>query len=90
MSRANSPIRVVEQPYTTDFETSLRNEVSYLKKMEQNFEAITKQQTMHNTELDKAKLLHMSTIPAITGHTNYGTVMKNKKPSIQMSNFVLT
>ena len=32
----------------------------------------------------------MSKIPRITGHTNHGTIMKNRKPSIQMTNFSLS
>ena len=42
VTSANSPIRVNDQPYNMNFETALKSEVFYYKKMDKTYDMITK------------------------------------------------
>ena len=77
-----SPIRVNEQPYKMNFEASLKSEALYFKRMENKYDRITKRKLVHKEELEQSKLLHLSKIPETIGHTNHGSILKNKKPAV--------
>ena len=77
-----SPIRVNEQPYNMNFETSLKSEALYYKRMDNKYERITKRKMVHKEELEQSKLLNLSKIPETTGHTNHGSILKNRKPAV--------
>ena len=74
----------------SNFETALCKEVLYLKQMNQEYENLTNQAWLGNSELGKEKLLSRSRIPGITGETNVGSILKNRRPTKQMRSFSLS
>ena len=59
----------------SNFEAALCKEVLYLKKVDQEFEKITNQARLPNSELSQERLLYTSNIPCVTGATNHGLIL---------------
>ena len=74
----------------SNFETSLCKEVLYLKKMNREYEKITNQKRISNSVYGKEKLLYTSNIPEITGETNKGSILQNRRPTKTMRCFSLS